>query len=277
MCSVEIWGQIIPNQMIPLGISSRASTPEESQWQGRSQTAGRGIRSSEVRKSFDVSKIVIFGAGKIADQAYFYLTNDSPHEIAAFTVDREYLRASEKFGLPVVPFEEVTDVYPPGDFQMFVAVGYQDLNRFRARKYEEARAKGYELISYVSSRAANFGNVEVGDNCLVLEFAVLQPCSKIGNDVFIWSSNHIGHHATIGDHCYIAGNVVISGATRIEPYCFIGVNATLGHEITIGRESFIGAGSLVTKNVEPGSVLITQDTPRYRLDSERFLRITKMR
>ena len=224
-----------------------------------------------------MSRIVIFGAGKIADQAYFYLTNDSPHEIVAFTVDREYLRETQKLGLPVVPFEEVHDAYPPGDFQMFVAVGYQDLNRFRAKKYEEAKAKGYELISYVSSRAANFGGVEVGDNCLVLEFAVLQPCAKIGNDVFIWSSNHIGHHATIGEHCYIAGNVVISGNTRIEPYCFIGVSATLGHEITVGKESFIGAGSLITKNVEPGSVYITPDTQKYRLDSAAFLRLTKMR
>ena len=223
-----------------------------------------------------MSRIVIFGAGKIADQAYFYLTNDSPHEVAAFAVDREYLQENQKLGLPVVPFEEVQDVYPPNDFKMFVAVGYQDLNRFRAKKYEEAKSKGYSLISYVSSRAANFGSIEVGDNCFVLEFAVLQPCSKIGNDVFIWSSNHIGHHARIGDHCYIAGNVVVSGSTNVGPYCFIGVGATLGHEINIGEESFLGAATLITKDVEPRSVYITPDTPKYRLDSASFMRLTKM-
>lgn len=223
-----------------------------------------------------MSRIVIFGTGKIADQAYFYLTNDSPHEVVAFTVDREYLREGMKMGLPVVAFEEVQDVYSPNDYGMFVAVGYQDLNRFRAKKYEEARSKGYTLISYVSSRAANFGDIEVGDNCFVLEFAVLQPCSKIGNDVFIWSSNHIGHHAQVGDHCYIAGNVVISGSTNVGAYCFIGVNATLGHEISIGEESFIGAGSLITKDVERRSVYISADTQKYRLDSAAFLKLTKM-
>ena len=223
-----------------------------------------------------MSRIVIFGTGKIADQAYFYLTNDSPHEVVAFTVDREYLREGMKMGLPVVAFEEVQDVYSPNDYGMFVAVGYQDLNRFRAKKYEEARTKGYTLISYVSSRAANFGDIEVGDNCFVLEFAVLQPCSKIGNDVFIWSSNHIGHHAQVGDHCYIAGNVVISGSTNVGAYCFIGVNATLGHEISIGEESFIGAGSLITKDVERRSVYISADTQKYRLDSAAFLKLTKM-
>ncbi|HEV7397587.1 MAG TPA: acetyltransferase [Pyrinomonadaceae bacterium] len=224
-----------------------------------------------------MSKIVIFGAGKIADEAYFYLTNDSEHEIVAFTVDEAFIGESEKFGLPVVPFEDLNEKYPPADFKMFVAVGYQDLNKFRARKYDECKAKGYELISYVSSRASNVGNVEIGDNCFVLEFAVIQPCSKIGNDVFIWSGNHIGHHATVGDHCYIAGQVVISGNTKIEPYCFLGVSSTLGHEITVGSESFIGAGSLITKNVAPKSVYVVGDTPKFRLDSSAFMMLTKMK
>ncbi len=224
-----------------------------------------------------MSKVVIFGAGKIADEAYFYLTNDSPHEIVAFAVDREYLTAREKLGLPMVAFEEAQDKYPPHGYQMFVAVGYQDLNHFRAQKYTEAKAKGYELVSYVSSRASNVGNVAIGDNCFVLEFATIQPCATIGNDVFIWSGNHVGHHASVGDHCYIAGNVVISGNTKIEPYCFIGVSTTLGHEITIGQESLIGAGSLITKNVPPQSVYITPDTQKYRLDSTAFLRLTKMK
>jgi sugar O-acyltransferase (sialic acid O-acetyltransferase NeuD family) len=159
---------------------------------------------------------------------------------------------------------------------MFVAVGYQDLNRFRAQKYAEAKAKGYELVSYISSRAANLGNVEVGDNCFVLEFATIQPCSRVGNDVFIWSGNHIGHHARIGDHCYIAGNAVISGNTVVGNNCFIGVTATIGHEVTIGAESFIGAGCLITKNAEPKSVYVSPDTPKFRLDSSAFLRLTKM-
>lgn len=224
-----------------------------------------------------MSKVVIFGAGKIADEAYFYLTNDSPHEVVAFTVDAEHVGAGRKLGLPVVPFEGLTQSHPPGDFKMFVAVGYQDLNRFRARRYEEAKAKGYELISYVSSRASNFGNVEVGDNCFVLEFVTIQPCSRVGNNVFLWSGNHVGHHATVGDHCYVAGSVVISGSTVIEPYCFLGVNSTIGHEVTIGAESFVGAGTLVTKSAPPKSVYVAADTPRFRLDSDAFLRLTKMK
>ena len=223
-----------------------------------------------------MSKIIIFGAGKIADEAYYYLNNDSPHKIVAFTVDAAYIPVPEKLGLPVVPFEEVQKLYPPDQFRMFVAVGYQDLNKLRAGKYHEAKAKGYELISYVSTRASNIGNVEIGDNCFILENAVIQPCSKVGSNVFLWSGNHVGHHASVGDHCYIAGHVVISGSSRIEEYCFIGVNATIGHEITVGQGSFIGAATLITKNVEPNSVYIAPDTPKFRLDADHFLKLTKM-
>jgi len=224
-----------------------------------------------------MSKIVIFGEGKYAEVTYYYLTNDSHHDVETFTADKNYITKKELFGLPVVPFEEIENKYPPTDFKMFVALGYQNLNKLRATKYFEAKDKGYELISYVNSRASNFGDVEIGDNCFILEDAVIQPCSKIGCNVSIWSGNIIGHHAFVGDHCYIAGNVIISGSTTIEPYCYIGVNATIGHEITIGRESFIGAGCLVTKNAGEKSVFITQNTPKYRLDSSSFLRLTKMK
>lgn len=223
-----------------------------------------------------MSNIVVFGAGKIADQAYFYLTNDSPHTVVAFSVDQNFITNTELWGLPVVPFEEIQDHYPPKEFKMFVAVGYQNLNRFRAQKYYEAKDKGYELISYVSSRASNFGHVEIGDNCFILEDAVIQTCSKVGSNVFLWSGNHVGHHATVGDHCYIAGHVIISGNSVIGSYCFIGVNATIGHELIIGDASIIGAGCLITKNVEANSVYIAEDTPKYRLDSPSFLKLTKL-
>ena len=48
-------------------------------------------------------------------------------------------------------------------------------------------------------------------------------------------------------------------------------------ELTVGAESFIGAGSLITKNVAPKSVYITPDTQKFRLDSDAFMRLTKMR
>jgi sugar O-acyltransferase (sialic acid O-acetyltransferase NeuD family) len=222
------------------------------------------------------SRLVIFGAGKIAEQAYAYLASDSPHEVAAFTVDAAYRDGDEKLGLPLVSFEEVAERFPPATHRMFVAVGYQGLNSLRAARCDAARSMGYDLVSYISSRASVVGDVEIGDNCFIGEFAAIQPGARIGDDVYVFGGSYVGHHASIGDHCYLAANTVIAGGTRIDPYCFLGITSTIGHEVTVGRESFIGAGALITKDVAPRSVHIVADTPRYRLDAPSFLRLTKM-
>ena len=52
---------------------------------------------------------------------------------------------------------------------------------------------------------------EIGENCFIFEDNTIQPFVKIGDDVVLWSGNHIGHHAEIGDHCFISSHVVISG------------------------------------------------------------------
>ena len=69
-----------------------------------------------------MAKIVIFGVGQLAEVAHFYLTHDSPHEVAAFTVDSEYLKADTHAGVPAVAFEQVEEIYPADQFRMFVPV-----------------------------------------------------------------------------------------------------------------------------------------------------------
>lgn len=198
--------------------------------------------------------VVIFGTGSFAEVAYFYLTKDSKYKVVSFTVDEEYITEKKKFGLPVVSFEKIEDIYPPDKFKMFVAIAYRNLNKIRAKKYKEAKEKAYTLISYICSKAIIWDNIKIGDNCFIFEANVIQPFVKIGNDVIIWSGNHIGHHTTIGDHCFIASHAVISGHVKIKPYCFIGVNATIRDGVTIDKESIIGADALIIKDTQERGV-----------------------
>ena len=223
-----------------------------------------------------MGKIVIFGAGKIAEVAYSYLTSDSPHEIAAFTIDESYMTKKELFGLPIVPFEELEKHCSPDKYKMLVIIGYHNLNKIRAKKYQQAKDKGYQLISYISTKSNIDKSVIIGENCFICEFNSIQAGCKIGNNVVMWPNNTVSHHCKINDHNWITAGVTISGVTTIESYCFIGVNTAIGHEITIGCETLIGAGSIITKNVEPNGVYIAGDTPKYKLDSATFLRLTKL-
>ena len=220
-----------------------------------------------------MEKVVIFGTSIMAEVVYYYLTKDSPYEVVAFTANKDFIKEKELFDLPVIPFEDIEKHYPPEKFKMFVAVGYQNLNKVRARKYDEAKEKGYELISYISPQAMVWDNVSIGDNCCILENNVIQPCVTIGNDVIIWSGNHIGHHGTIGDHCYIASHVVICGLVKIEPCCFLGVNATIRDEITIARECIIGAGAIILESTKKGEVYRATATAPMSIDSSELKRI----
>ncbi|HEX8475883.1 MAG TPA: acetyltransferase [Pyrinomonadaceae bacterium] len=197
-----------------------------------------------------MAKVVVFGVSQWAELAHFYLTHDSPHEVVAFTLDREYIGADNYRGLPVVAFDEVAERYPPGEFSMFIPMSFKRMNHVRAEKYEAAKALGYELISYVSSKATTFPGFVCGDNCFIFEDNTIQPFVTIGNNVVLWSGNHIGHHSTIKDHVMITSHVVISGCCTIEPYCFFGVNATVRDETTIARETLVGMGVTILKDTK---------------------------
>jgi sugar O-acyltransferase (sialic acid O-acetyltransferase NeuD family) len=192
--------------------------------------------------------VVLFGTGDFAQVAYVYLTQDSPYKVVAFTAHREYITESSILGIEVVPFEDIEQRFPPAEYAMFVAIGFKKVNRVRTEVYNLCKEMGYELISYINSKATHWGHIAVGDNCFIFENNVIQPFVTIGNNVIIWSGNHIGHHSTIGNNCFIASHAVISGKVRIGDGCFIGVNATFRDSITIAPECVIGAGAVVLKD-----------------------------
>lgn len=203
-----------------------------------------------------MAKIVIFGAEDIAKLADYYFTHDSEHEVVAFTTDRAYRQSDSFMNRPLVDFEEVERIYPPADYQLFIAVSYTQMNQLRARKYAEAKAKGYTLPTYISSHCTYLSQFRPGDNCFILEDNTIQPFVKIGNNVTLWSGNHIGHDSVIEDHCYLTSQVVVSGRVHLGPCCFLGVNATLRNGITLGASTLVGAGTALMQDTNEGEVFV---------------------
>ncbi|WP_454841325.1 acetyltransferase [Pseudomonas hormoni] len=215
-------------------------------------------------------KLVIFGGGQIAQLAHFYFSTDSCYDVVAFTVDPEFLTEAILFGLPVVSFDRVADLYPAGDHEMFVALSYSKQNSNRAEKFSAAKELGYTLATYISTRATYLSTTPPGQNCFILEDNTVQPFVSIGDNVTMWSGNHIGHHSTVANHCFIASHVVISGGVSVGEYCFIGVNATLRDHITIGERCVLGAGTLILANAEAGGVYIGTASARSKIPSSRL-------
>lgn len=207
-------------------------------------------------------QLVIFGTADIAQLAHYYFSTDSEYEVVAFTVDSAYLNDNIFCGLPVIAFEELANQYPPEQCELFVALSYSKLNTIRKEKFLAGKEKGYRLTSYISSRATVLNDGRIGENCFIFENNTIQPFVSIGNNVTLWSGNHIGHHSTIKDHCFIASHVVISGGVEIEEQCFIGVNATLRDHIRVGYKCVIGAGALLLADAEAEGLYIGAATLR---------------
>jgi sugar O-acyltransferase (sialic acid O-acetyltransferase NeuD family) len=215
-------------------------------------------------------KLIIFGAGQIAELAHFYFTHDSAYEVAAFTVDAAYMKEKEFSGLPVIPFEELTETYPPTHFSLFIALSYNKLNKTRAEKLTQARQLGYPIASYLSSKASVFEGFELRENCFILEDNTIQPFAVVGENVTLWSGNHIGHHSVIENDVFIASHVIVSGGVRIGAGSFVGVNATLRDHVTVGAKCVLGAGALVLEDLPDFSVVAPRGTERSAVPSTRL-------
>jgi len=202
----------------------------------------------------DNGKIIIVGDGETAELAYEYFTYDSPYDVAAFSAEKDYISKKNLFGLPVVAFEELEEFYDPKSYRVFVAISYTQLNRVRAKLFSQVKRKGYSAVSYVSSKAFVWRNVEIGENCFIQEHNVIQYSVKIGDNVTMWSGNHVGHRSLIKDNCFVSSHVVISGYCEVGENCFLGVNSCIANNVTVAKDCIIGAGAVVLKDTEERKV-----------------------
>lgn len=203
------------------------------------------------------NKLLIVGAGEFADIAYEYFTVDSHYDVVGFAVDREYLVATRKFGLPVVALDEAKDHFAPSVTDAHVAITSTKLNRVRKQLIEKTRTQGYRLANFISPRAMVWRTAELGENVFVFENNVVQHGVRIGDGCVLWSGNHIGHQAKIGAYCFLSSHIVLSGYCDVGENCFIGVNAAFADNVTIATDTFVGMAAVVNKSFHTAGLILS--------------------
>jgi len=220
-----------------------------------------------------MSDVILYGAGRGASVAHRFLTSDSSHKIVGFTVDAQYMTATTYRGLPLVAFEEVEKHYPPESCRMMILLGYQYMNDLRARKYQEAKEKGYTLESYVASNIFRVEPISVGENCFILDNQSISLDVTIGNNVVMWSSNHVGDMTEIRDHAWLSSHITIAANVEIGERAFLGIGAVISNKTKIGKESLVGAGALVVDNIPDGAVSLDGKLIIHNMPSSVFMRV----
>jgi sugar O-acyltransferase (sialic acid O-acetyltransferase NeuD family) len=218
--------------------------------------------------------IIIFGIGKIADVIQFQMREESKLNVKAFTVHSQYINESQFNGLPIVAFEEIESNYPPEKFDVFVAVGYHDMNNLRKSIMNEFLQKGYELISYVHPNSGIPKDFKFGNNCFIMNQVNIHPRVEIGDGVFIWSGAMIGHHSKIGAYTWITSSANIGGNVEIGEGCFLALNSNISHSVKIGNEAFLGSNTLVTQNLKDGATVIAENHKPIKFTSKQFLKFS---
>jgi acetyltransferase-like isoleucine patch superfamily enzyme len=110
----------------------------------------------------------------------------------------------------------------------------------------------------------------IGDRCSVWAGTVVDYQCRLGNGVRIHTNCYICQFSTLEDDVFLAPGVSIAndvyplqedaapfmeGAT-IKRGARVGVNVTILPRVVIGEGALIGAGCVVTRNVEPGAVVV---------------------
>jgi len=131
--------------------------------------------------------------------------------------------------------------------------------------------------SVILNAFINLYGCQIGDNTKIGTFVEIQKGAKIGKNCKISSHTFICEGVTIEDNVFVGHNVTFindlyprattaSGKlqtdedwtcipTLVQKGASIGSSATLLSGITVGENAIIGAGSVVTKDVPPDTIV----------------------
>jgi sugar O-acyltransferase (sialic acid O-acetyltransferase NeuD family) len=201
-------------------------------------------------------RVVIVGTGDHAAFAFECFTHDSPHQVVAFTTEPEFLGSGEYCGLPVIPFDQLAKVYPPDEYQAFVAVSAIQLNRIRSRLYAAVKTSGFQCVSYVSRSSFVWNSAEIGENVFIGELNMVHHKVRIGNNVVLASGTHIGHGSVIGEDCYLASCVALAGDCHVGRGSFLGIRSCIANNHSVATDCVIGAGAVVVRDTQCRQVYV---------------------
>lgn len=198
-----------------------------------------------------MKKVIVYGSITLSTMLFYDASGNSNFEIACFTMDREYLPGTELLGLPLVAFQDLPTLYPPGEYDLLALFNGYNRMRDRGRMYLKAKQAGYTLRNYISARADVAPDIMMGDNNVIMGTTHLGFGGIMGCNNLIRQHVYLGHQFNLGSHNIITAGCNIGGHGVIKDSCYIGLGVTIIDHVRIEDETLIGAGSVVVKNTEP--------------------------
>lgn len=123
------------------------------------------------------------------------------------------------------------------------------------------RSAGLEFGAIRAPTHVRGPGVEIGEGAILCDFTMITASAKIGRHFHANIYSYVAHDCVIGDFVTLAPRVCINGNTVVEDDVYIGTGAVLKQgmpdkPLRIGKGAVIGMGAVVTKDVEPGAVVV---------------------
>lgn len=219
-----------------------------------------------------MKKVILAGNATTADILYSYLVQDDRYQVVGLTVDDDYLQGGVVKGLESIALSRLKESHDPKDCTVIMAMGYNDINRSRESMFRRLKEMGYRIETYVHPDAKVYTEHPLGEGCVILPSAVIEPHVRLGDNSMIWANVTLAHHSSVAENCWVASGAVISGQAQVGRNSFIGVNATIVNEVVVGEYCIIGAGALITKSTKASSVHLARSGEEHRFPSQDYVK-----
>jgi sugar O-acyltransferase (sialic acid O-acetyltransferase NeuD family) len=133
----------------------------------------------------------------------------------------------------------------------FIAVGECQA---RLRLAHAAREAGFELPVLQHPKSVVASGVTLGSGSLIVAGAIVNPGSRLGEQVLVNTAASVDHDCQIEDGVHVCPGARLAGGVMVGRGAWIGIGAIVKDGLRIGAGSTIGAGSLVLEDVPAGVV-----------------------
>lgn len=219
-----------------------------------------------------MKKIILAGNAISAEIISEYLRQDARYALTGFAVDDEFVSQGTVQGGSTVALSALPTTFPTNEYNIIMAMGYNDLNRNRESMFHRLLALGYSIDTYVHPDAKVYTRHPLGIGSVVLPGAVIEPNARLGDNSMIWSNTTLAHHSSVGNHCWVAAGAVLSGQAKVLNNTFLGVNSTVVNDVTVEAFNIVGAHALISRSTKPHTVHLARSAEPFRYSSEDYVK-----
>lgn len=205
-------------------------------------------------RDLSVKKIVIVGAGGFGRELLYTvraLQLKMDWEFKGFLDDNP--QALDSYPYTEKILGGIRDYRPQKD--EFLVMGIATPTSRKLEIAEGLLERGAKFISLIHPATEIGANVKIGRGCIISPNVAMSCDIEIGDFVTINGFTGIGHDARIGSGCSLHAFVNVNGFAQLGRGVEVGSHGCILPGAKVGDFAKIGAGSVVLKNVKPGTTV----------------------